>query len=110
MKKKTVSFDFDDTLSEQDVQDYARELVEKGYQVMIHTQRPPNFNKDVFEVARRVGITIDNIVFCGVQRKEWFLEDQELLFHLDNDPDVYYRNLIVYQDGWKEKCERATDS
>ena len=60
-----VSFDFDGTLSEKEVQSYAKYLLSKGITVMVHTNRPPSFCKDVFKFSYEVGISADNVRFCG---------------------------------------------
>jgi len=39
MDKKIVTFDFDATLSRPDVQEYAKELIEKGIDVWVVTAR-----------------------------------------------------------------------
>jgi restriction endonuclease Mrr len=41
-KKYKISFDFDSTLDREDVQEFAKELVEKGHDVWITTSRFSN--------------------------------------------------------------------
>jgi hypothetical protein len=103
--KTNVSFDFDDTLSEKEIQKYAIELGNRGYNVLVHTNRPAMFFKDVFSVASKCGIPYDNIRFCGENGKEHFLEDLEYAFHLDNDKKTYCRNLVVYDIDFRKNCE-----
>ena len=87
-----VSFDFDDTLDRPDVQHFAEQLHKAGYQVWIVTSRTSNeragndtWNNDLFFVAECLGIK--NIHFCNLQPKRKFFEDNDFLFHLDDDID-----------------------
>lgn len=100
-----ASFDFDGVLTNEGVQDFARQLIEDGVNVYILTQRPPVLCKEVFNVASRIGVNIDHVVFAGVQPKEDFLEDIEPMFHLDDDPTIDSERLVVYSEGWKYFCE-----
>lgn len=104
-----VSFDFDGVLTNKDAQQYAKELVGRGHEVMIHTQRPVALFEEVARVAKLVGIKLNNIVICGVQPKENFLEDNQPVFHVDDDP-IQYDRLVYYKDGWKEECEKKLNN
>jgi hydroxymethylpyrimidine pyrophosphatase-like HAD family hydrolase len=100
----TVSFDYDGTLTRPDVQRYARRLVQRGFNVMIHTNRPATYTKGVFETASRVGIPFDNIRFCN-QEKELFLDSVEYIFHLDDDITTACRNLVFCSADFERECE-----
>lgn len=119
---KKVSFDFDNTLSYQLVQDYAKSLINKGYEVFILTARynemkksfyvPNPTNEDLFEVAKKVGIKERNIIFTNMEDKYTYLKDTDILFHLD---DCWQTNKLinektkipaidVMQIKWKDQC------
>jgi len=126
-----VSFDFDETLSREHVQSYARELVERGIEVWIVTSRfgdderyksffqtttPVDLtNKDLFETAARLGIPKERIHFTDMDDKWPFLKYwNDFLWHLDDDW-VENRNILRYTKtkaissigaNWKSKCER----
>ena len=94
--KKKVSFDFDDTLSYEEVQDYARSLIEQEIEVHIVTSRYEDITRypftvtnghgDIFKVAEDLGITRDNIHFTNMENKYHFFErNPDFIWHLDND-------------------------
>ena len=67
---KKVSFDFDSTLSKDKIEDFAKELLDKGFEVWIVTTRKDNdnapsthWNDDLFNTAIRCGIDFKNIHF-----------------------------------------------
>ena len=87
-----VSFDFDGTLSETHVQNYARELIERGIEVWIVTSRFENAekyaeffgtigisydHKDLEEVTKDLGIPKDQIIFTNMSPKEDYLKDYQ---------------------------------
>lgn len=83
---KRVSFDFDKTLTSAEVERYATELVARGIEVWICTSRTEpylspseEYNDDLFEVADRVGIKREHIMFCNGNRKIEFLKRKELI-------------------------------
>ena len=95
-----VSFDFDSTLDREDVQKVAKRLVERGFEVWITTSRvsdetlkvrflhtPPDWNKDLYEIANRLGIRRSQIMFTEFEDKIEFLKDKNFLFHLDDDTE-----------------------
>lgn len=103
--KSAVSFDFDGTLDRKDVQNFARMLVNRGFNVHIVTCRYDditlyseefkkkygivNLEKEfayLFEVADNVGIDRENIHFTNMEMKFTFFEEHpEFLLHLDDD-------------------------
>lgn len=95
-----VSFDFDGTLSKKIVQEFAKTLVESGYDVWIVTSRiatEPALakgwhwierqNQELYDVAESVGIKRDNIVFTEFVDKIEFLKGKNFIFHIDDDVD-----------------------
>lgn len=91
-----VSFDFDGTLSREDVQEYARDLIDKGIEVLVVTSRydednkhlyPANpTNEDLYEVTDKLGIPRENIHFMNMELKADFLKEKKNVdWHLDDD-------------------------
>lgn len=123
-----VSFDFDGTLSEDEVRDYAAELTEDpDIEVWIVTARYSEenapeemqatyheWNKDVYEVAEVLGIPKERIIFTEMMPKEDFFEHKEFLWHLDDCEITSGRIMqttetfgIPYdpRSSWLDKCE-----
>ena len=128
-----VSFDFDSTLEREIVQDYAKQLIKRHIEVWIVTGRfsnqgyssthfvskenEPKVNRDLFEVADKLGIPRDRIVFTEMADKvDYFKKCDELpLWHLDDDPieikliqesDLKMKVINCWDnDGWEEKCD-----
>ena len=86
---KKVSFDFDNTLTIDSVEDFAKRLVEDGHEVWIVTSRSHAddlvYNGDLYDCAERIGIKKENIHFCYSKNKSEFLKDKGFLWHLDDD-------------------------
>lgn len=122
-----VSFDFDSTLSRQDVQLFATELSSKGIEVWIVTSRfdddtamKKNWhwikgqNQKLFDVAKNCGISIENIKFTCMESKSIFLKDKGFIFHLDDD-DIELMEILESNDKcfpvnvehtyWRKNCE-----
>lgn len=113
-----VSFDYDGTLALPYVEEFAKELVEKGYEVWIVTSRfendeTPNLNNDLWGTCKRVGIPKHNVKFTNFVDKIVFLKDKGFIFHLDDD--LYELTAImeskdsckplnVGHSDWKENC------
>lgn len=129
MKNNKVSFDFDSTLSRVDVQDYARSLSNRGFEVWICTSRFENCkdyiwrkfeedcHKDLRKVATELSIPEERIIFTNMQDKWSKMEELgfEPLFHLDDDYielNGINRNLKTVKavscigGGWKKKLEK----
>ena len=120
--KKKVSFDFDETLANDNVQDYAKELVTRGYEVWIVTTRWKDPNKyhfhvthdDIHKAMVYIGIPEENVHFNDMEYKHtYFINHPDFLFHLDDNP-VEKQAMeactkvpcILYGWKWKEKCEK----
>jgi len=124
-----VSFDFDSTLSRKDVQEFAKELVNDGYEVWIVTSRfddesamKKNWhwikgqNQKLFDVAEDCGIRLENIHFTCMESKSIFLKDKGFIFHLDDD-DIELMDILETKDvcrpvhvdhfEWKETCKET---
>ena len=97
--KGKVSFDFDSTLDRKDVQRFAKQLIDDGYEVWIVTSRVSleyakanldqwsinrveKSNLKLFRVADNLGIKREHIHFTNAQLKVEFLEDKNYIFHL----------------------------
>jgi len=127
-----VSFDFDDTLDREPVQKYAAELVARGIEVWIVTSRYDlenyikyNFtslykgelaNKDLFDLAKELGIPEDKIHFTNMMNKWRFFKENNFIWHLDNDWEecrlidrkTKTRGIIYFHTpNWKGKCEKS---
>ena len=121
--KPKVSFDFDSTLSRKDVQEYAKELIQRGFEVIITTSRSvsdlsnytikgirsENMNEDLYKVADDVGIPRYNIFFTEMEDKVEHLNENEIIFHLDDDVyeinDLPICGVHLNDDFWKIDCE-----
>ena len=108
-----VSFDFDSTLSRNDVQRFAKELINDGIEVWIVTSRctteyatekgwhwVDEQNCKLFRVADNVGIKREHINFCNFTNKIEFIKGKDFIFHLDDDSD----ELIAIFES-KDSCQ-----
>lgn len=123
-----VSFDFDSTLDRESVQSFAKELLDKGFEVWVVTTRhsndvakelfgSENHNKDLFKVVDKLGINRNNIHFTNHEDKWPFLKTMDFAFHLDDDwveLRLIQKNVkgttAVSSFGtsnWKNKCLKA---
>lgn len=127
-----VSFDFDSTLDRPHIQEYARELIERGVEVWIVTSRYDNehfakayftasnfaekANQDLFDVAQKLGIPTERIYFTNfIDKWVFFKENPDFIWHLDDDW-VENRGILNNtktlavnswgNSAWKGKCER----
>lgn len=126
-----ISFDFDGTLDRKSIQNYAKELIEKGYEVWIVTARFGDnkkyqeffqtsinvdiTNNDLKEVANSLGIPEERIHFTNMDDKWPFLKfHDDFLWHIDDDW-IENKNILKYTKtkaisslgaNWKSKCER----
>ncbi len=129
--KKKVSFDFDGVFDSIMVQEYAKELVEKGIEVWIVTTRWDRTSKffdkeyyslhgntswlEVHHEAREVGIPIKQIKFTNYNWKydSFFQFNKDFIFHVDdNSSELLPLSRvgivgIAYPSGnWKQKCNK----
>ena len=116
-----ISFDFDGTLSRNDVQEYARELMLRGINVWICTSRtsPKNskegWNDDLFKVADDLGVSRDRIIFTNYANKSEFINNYNFIWHLDDcNVELDFINTETKTNGisvwgnttWKRKCNK----
>jgi len=110
--EKNISFDYDETLSIKEVQDYALNLKEQGYNLWITTARYPEDykgtlfkgqiidNSSVFKVADQLGIPRNQINFLSFsKKKDFFIKNPNFIVHLD---DNFFRE--VYEMNSSEEC------
>jgi hypothetical protein len=107
---KKVSFDFDETLTLKSVQEYAKGLIKKGIDVHIVTTRyedPSKYHfpcdhKDLFKVAKEIGIKKENIHFTNFNFKwNFFKDNPNFVWHLD---DNYIEQQLMFANGCKTPC------
>ena len=120
---KKVSFDFDGTLTNPKIKNYAKSLVGAGIECWIVTSRmgfgkepSPTWNDDLFEVAREIGIPKEHIHFCCMDNKANFLNGKGFLFHIDDDTielsfvktDSDCKPISCYHNpGYLSECNNA---
>jgi hypothetical protein len=122
--KRKVSFDFDSTLDKPSIQTFAKQLVNKGFEVWIVTTRLDNtnapshrWNDDLMDVARDVGIRLENIHWTNGADKWMFIKNKDFEFHIDDD---WYELRMIQKNikktkaissfgnpKWKLKCVKA---
>ena len=117
-----VSFDFDGTLDRKDVQEYAKDLVSRGFEVWVCTARldddnahKPNWNYDLYEVTMDVKIPYSQLKFMNYADKSEFFKGSDFIWHLD-DSFVELKDINTNSKtkgiscfgnpNWKNKCER----
>ena len=119
-----VSFDFDGTLSRPDVQEYAKELIERGIEVIVITSRFDEeskskhiyssnpTNKDLYAITDSLGIKRENIYFTNMDDKVNYLHN-DIAWHLDDDEyelweifnsDLNVDDIDVKDDDWRWMC------
>lgn len=130
MKQKIVSFDFDRTLSREDIQHYAAELIQRGYEVHVVTARYNELQKhawvasphndDLWEVIDKLGIPHRYVHFTNMLLKAEviFKNAPQVLFHLDDCPVetkeindlTQVKGVVLCNSGaWKDKCEKILE-
>jgi hypothetical protein len=111
---KKVSFDYDGTLQFPHVEKFAKELVDKGFEVWVvtsrvsddnllktfHNDEPPKWNKDLWDSCERIGIPKDRVKFTSYVDKIEFLKGKNYVFHLDDDE---YELLSIFES--KDGCK-----
>lgn len=119
-----VSFDFDNTLTKKEVQDFAKSLLIKGFDVYITTARyddetfrkiyhRQSNNHKLFEISDEIGIDRSKIIFMNMQSKYDFLNNKNFIWHLDDDwvelNDLTKSDVIgidVLKKEWKKICKK----
>ena len=108
------------TLSEEPVQEVAKQFVDEGFEVWIVTTRlcdekapSERWNEDLYKVAITCKIPHSQIHFTNGNDKWEWLKDKDFIFHLDDD--LIENNMInAFTDckaidnfgnpKWKEQC------
>ncbi|MDM1398963.1 hypothetical protein HX049_17650 [Myroides odoratimimus] len=118
-----VSFDFDGTLTEKEVAQYAEELIHKGIDVFIVTGRYNELlcsmnggknNEDLFLLADKIGIAHKHIIFTNRADKSYTIGGSGLIWHLDDDLNALndinrysdIKGIWIGEDNWKEQCDK----
>lgn len=109
-----VSFDYDDTLEEEEVYLFALDLLNRGFDVWIITSRPPEVIGDIRNAARNLGVFQEHIVATNLDYKYGIIGSIKPIFHLDNDwTETKLINtrtntagiLYGFDPDWKINCE-----
>lgn len=79
-----VSFDFDKCLQRQRVQDIANKHISDMDEVWIITRRFENENAEVIEIANKLGIDSEHIIFTNGEWKWNTLKDMNIDIHYDD--------------------------
>lgn len=88
-KDVIISFDFDATLSLPSTQEVAKDLIQKGFSVIVTTTRHNKYlNQDLIKITER--LNINKIVYTNGDGKEFFMEGVDI--HIDND-ETELRNI-----------------
>lgn len=118
-----VSFDFDGTLQQEVVQEYAKALIDQGVEVWVVTTRwdenhkhkyisSPNID-DLWEVVDRLGIPRDHVRFTCMEWKWKYLDGTHFSFHLDDNEMEFEEARLngcsvpmvdVIDPYWADKC------
>jgi len=116
---RKVSFDFDHTLSNLEMQHFAYNLINLGIEVWVCTARCSNEdklydnwgNEDLYTVTDKLKIPRNRIIFCNYEEKRPFLEAEGFEWHLDDDylvinslRDSFVPGIHCLKNGWLEKC------
>ncbi len=128
--KNKVSFDFDGTLTLDEIKDYAKDLIRRGFDVHIitaryhdeHVHKYGNVqwkmagNDDIYDFVRKhLRLSKDKIIFCNMEPKGPHINHIPFIFHIDDDQTElcsvqdYTSIITVYAKDphWKTKCEKA---
>lgn len=102
-----VSFDFDGTLDLPEIQEYAKELMEKGIEVWVVTNRVNDnpltdvrWNGDLYLITDSIGIKREHIHFIkGMYKDNFFFNNPDFIWHLDDDLTE------VMRMNWNSECK-----
>ena len=125
-----VSFDFDGTVENENVQQYAKELIKRGVEVWIVTTRydANHVHKwlDKFPDAEwaliysqhggdTLGIPRHHVRFTCMEKKHTYLDGTNFVWHLDDNPEeLSYAKanhcnvpmIMVTDPNWKDQCNQ----
>ena len=106
-----VSFDFDETLDNIHIQEFAKELMKMNIEVHVVTCNPDP-SEYIFEITDKLNIERKNIHCIGYSLKHTYFTDySDFIFHLDND-ELEVREInqytkvkgVLFDADWKENC------
>ncbi len=115
-----ASFDFDETLDNIHIQEFAKELVKMNIEVHVVTCNPfPS--KYIFELTDKLKIDRKNVhyIYHTLNHKRiyyslkhlYFEKHEDFIFHLDNDEQEVneinkYTKVkgVLFDADWKENC------
>ena len=118
-----VSFDFDGTLEQEGVQEYARELIIRGIDVHVTTTRYDEENihryagninhRDLYNVMNSLGLPLTKIKFTNMEWKHIYLAGTDFLWHLDDNIEEItrmtksgdYRGICLVSPDWRKYCD-----
>jgi acid phosphatase class B len=113
-----ISFDFDQTLSNKNVQEFCSKLIQKGFDIWIVTSRIKEFNgamhyhDDLLSVAKNLGIPEEKIHFTNAEYKTHFLHENNFKIHIDDDyhelkkiKDTSVIGIDVTRQSWMKEFE-----
>ena len=88
MAIKTISIDYDGTLSTLKGKELARRLISEGNKVIILTARQSyGYNDDLYSIAEKLGINKSDIHFTNGQDKYNFVTRLHIDTHYDNNQE-----------------------
>lgn len=121
-----ISFDFDDTLTHEEVQKCAVELRKQGHEIYILTARfndkydedgqpigwGKDWNDDLKELASILEIPRDRWLFAGIGSKSHLAKIHHIELHLDdsrdhvNDVGTVCKSVLFNQYNWQDSLKR----
>jgi len=120
-----VSFDYDNTLTREDVQEFCKDLLVQGYDVYVTTARynddnvwrwnyVPN-NNDLYATIDKLGISRERVHFTNMMPKAEYLATKNFIWHLDDDiielenikeAKLETKGIPLLIGNWKHKCKK----
>lgn len=85
--KNKISFDYDDTLEEDNIQEIALRFIAEGKEVYIITRRQETDSEDVYDDAEELGIRKDRVYFTNGKMKWETIKRLNIGIHYDNNPE-----------------------
>ena len=113
-----VTFDFDSTLDINVIQDYAEDLIDRGFDVWVITTRNHAMFSEVKDITEKLKIPPHRVLFtCGKDKVD-AIKDLKPIFHLDDD--WHELGLVNKQTDtvgvssfgnkeWRDQCEIAIE-
>ena len=118
--KGRITFDFDLTLELPHIQDFAKEVIDEGFEVWVVTSRNHSLFSEVKEVTDKMGILSSRVIFTSGKMKLQTILDLKPIMHLDDDTDELCLILegaketkpinVYYNDDWLEDARKVIKS